>query len=103
MQALREGETTLEGLEIDTDLAWQLLISLAAGGIAHVKQIDEALAADNTAKGGEFAAQAKASFRTLGAKQAAWSSIIDNDRSAEHDRPIHRARFPASRHRRAAG
>ena len=78
VQALREGETTLEGLEIDTDLAWQLLISLAAGGVAHVKQIDEALAADNTAKGGEFAAQAKASIPHAGAKQAAWSSIIDN-------------------------
>jgi aminopeptidase N len=78
VQSLREGETTLPGLEIDTDLAWQLLISLAAGGIAHVKQIDEALAADNTAKGGEFAAQAKASIPHAGAKQAAWSSIIDN-------------------------
>jgi aminopeptidase N len=79
VQSLRDGETTLEGLEVDTDLSWQLLISLAAGGIAHVKQIDEALAADNTAKGGEFAAQAKASIPHSGAKHAAWASIIDND------------------------
>jgi len=79
VQSLRDGETALAGLEIDTDLSWQLLISLAAGGVAHVKQIDEALAADNTAKGGEFAAQAKASIPHAGAKQAAWSSIIDTD------------------------
>jgi aminopeptidase N len=77
--SLRDGDTTLPGLEVDTDLSWQLLISLAAGGIAHVAQIDQALAADNTAKGGEFAAQAKASIPHAGAKKAAWSSIVDND------------------------
>jgi aminopeptidase N len=77
--SLRDGDTTLPGLEVDTDLSWQLLISLAAGGIAHVAQIDEALAADNTAKGGEFAAQAKASIPHAGAKKTAWSSIVDND------------------------
>ncbi len=79
VQSIRDGETVLDGLEVDTDLSWQLLISLAAGGIAHVKQIDEALAADNTAKGGEFAAQAKASIPHVGAKQTAWASIIEHD------------------------
>ncbi|MGC5171155.1 aminopeptidase N [Microbacterium sp. DT81.1] len=79
VRALRDGETTLEGLDVDTDLSWQLLISLAAGGVADAAQIDEALAADNTAKGGEFAAQAKASIPTAEAKRAAWNSLIDTD------------------------
>ena len=77
IQALRGGELTLPGLEIDTDLSWSLLVSLAAGGLATAEQIDEALAADNTAKGGEFAAQAKAAIPTREAKRAAWSSLVD--------------------------
>ena len=38
-----------------------------------------ALAAANTAKGGEFAAQAKAALPTLEAKRAAWASLVDDD------------------------
>ncbi len=79
VRALRDGETALEGLEIDTDLAWQLLVALAAGGAVTVAEIDAALAADNTAKGGELAAQAKASLPTAEAKRAAWASLIDAD------------------------
>ncbi len=79
VKGLRDGETTLEGLEIDTDLSWQLLISLAAGGVVDAAQIDAALAADNTAKGGEFAAQAKASIPDAAAKRAAWDSLIEKD------------------------
>lgn len=77
VRALRAGETTLAGLEIDADLSWALLISLAAGGLVSASDIDAALAADNTAKGGEFAAQAKAALPDVAAKRAAWSSLID--------------------------
>ena len=79
VRALREGRTTLPGLEIDTDLSWQLLISLAAGGAADIAAIDAALAADNTAKGGELAAQAKASIPDAAAKRTAWNSLIESD------------------------
>lgn len=79
VRQVRDGEVTLEGLEIDTDLSWQLLVSLAAGGVATAADIDAALEADNTAKGGEFAAQAKAALPTAEAKAAAWSSVIDSD------------------------
>ncbi|HWI30383.1 MAG TPA: aminopeptidase N [Microbacterium sp.] len=79
VRAVREGDVTLEGLDVDTDLSWQLLVSLAAGGVADADAIDAALAADNTAKGGEFAAQARASIPTAEAKRAAWASLIDND------------------------
>ncbi|MDE0546955.1 aminopeptidase N [Microbacterium sp. C7(2022)] len=78
VSGIRSGEIVLDGLEIDTDLSWQLLVSLAAGSLVTSEDIDAALAADNTAKGGEFAAQARASIPTLEAKRAAWSSLIDN-------------------------
>jgi len=79
VKALRDGEVTLEGLEIDTDLSWQLLVSLAAGGVVTAADIDAALAADNTAKGGEFAAQAKAALPSAEAKRQAWDSLVERD------------------------
>ncbi len=77
VRALRDGETVLDGLEIDADLSWTLLVSLAAGGVVASAEIDAALAADNTAKGGEFAAQAKAALPTVAAKQESWSALIE--------------------------
>ncbi|WP_159499988.1 aminopeptidase N [Microbacterium sp. 18062] len=77
VRALRDGEIVLDGLEIDADLSWALLVSLAAGGAVTAADIDAALAADNTAKGGEFAAQAKAALPDADAKQAAWSGLVD--------------------------
>ncbi len=80
LKRLRDGQIVLDGLEIDTDLSWQLLVGLAAGGAASVADIDAALAADNTAKGAELAATAKAAIPTAEAKQAAWASLVDSDR-----------------------
>ncbi|MCI4657414.1 aminopeptidase N [Cryobacterium zhongshanensis] len=79
VQALRDGSVPLEGLEIDTDLAWELLIALAAGGKAGLAEIDAAHAADNTATGAQSAAQARAALPTAEAKQAAWDSLIETD------------------------
>lgn len=79
VRQVRDGEVAFDGLAIDTDLSWQLLVSLAAGGVVTAADIDEALAADNTAKGGEFAAQAKAALPSAEAKAAAWSSLVDSD------------------------
>ncbi|MEV7691996.1 aminopeptidase N [Microbacterium sp. NPDC089189] len=78
VRSLRDGEISLDGLEIDADLSWALLVSLAAGGLVTAADVDAALAADNTAKGGEFAAQAKAALPDAAAKNAAWSSLVDN-------------------------
>ncbi|MDX2375522.1 aminopeptidase N [Microbacterium sp. LRZ72] len=76
VRSLREGGTTLPGLEIDADLSWQLLVSLAAGGAATAEEINAARTADNTAKGAEFAAQARGALPGREAKQAAWDSIV---------------------------
>ncbi|OAH51500.1 aminopeptidase N [Microbacterium oleivorans] len=75
---LRSGAQELPGLEIDADLSWALLVSLAAGGVVSAAEIDDALAADNTAKGGEFAAQARAALPSVEAKRAAWQSLVDS-------------------------
>lgn len=77
VRSLRSGETALAGLDIDADLSWALLVSLAASGAVSADEIDAALAADNTAKGGEFAAQARAALPTAEAKRAAWTSLVE--------------------------
>ncbi len=76
---LRDGGIALPGLAIDTDLGWELLIALAAGGKAGAAEIDAALAEDNTANGAQFAAQARASIPTLEGKRAAWDSVFGSD------------------------
>jgi aminopeptidase N len=76
---LRDGSLTLPGLTVDTDLGWELLIALVAGGAAGDAEVDAALAADNTANGAQFAAQARASIPTLAGKQAAWDSVFGSD------------------------
>ncbi|MGY4857116.1 aminopeptidase N [Cryobacterium sp. AP23] len=76
---LRTGSFKLPGLEIDTDLSWELLGALVAGGEAGAPEIDAALAADNTATGAQSAANVRAAIPTIEGKQAAWSSLIDVD------------------------
>ena len=75
--ALRDGTTVLEGLEIDTDLRWNLLGSLAAGGRVTAAEIDAALAEDNTSNGQQAAATAKAAIPTAEAKAATWRAVVE--------------------------
>ncbi|PPH30021.1 aminopeptidase N [Rathayibacter sp. AY1F9] len=79
VQALLDGSTALDGLDIDTDLGWELLIALVAGGRAGADDIDAALASDNTATGQQSAAHARAAQPTAEAKRAAWDSVTADD------------------------
>lgn len=80
--ALLDGSAVLDGLTVDTDLRWELLIALVAGGRAGSAEIDTALAADDTASGRQQAAHARAAIPTPEGKAAAWASIVD-----EADKP----------------
>ena len=77
--SLLDGRTALDGLAIDTDLRWELLIALVAGGRAEQAEIEAQLARDNTATGKQAAAQAAAAIPTAHGKHAAWSSLVDVD------------------------
>ena len=78
IRALLEGSRSYPDLDIDTDLRWHLLRRLAALGSADDTDIGAELNRDPTAAGHRQAAAALASRPTLGAKQAAWSSIVDD-------------------------
>jgi aminopeptidase N len=77
VQALLDGSETLEQLAIDTDLGWELLIALVAGGRAGQAEIDARLASDNTASGQQSAAHAAAAIPTAEGKEAAWASLVE--------------------------
>ncbi|QHC55575.1 aminopeptidase N [Rathayibacter tanaceti] len=79
VQALLDGGTALDGLDIDTDLGWELLIALVAGGRAGANEIDAALDSDTTASGQQSAAHARAALPTAEAKLAAWESVTADD------------------------
>ena len=73
-----DGSATPAGLEVDTDLRWQLVARLVAMGELPESAIDEELERDNTAGGQRQAASARAGIPTAQAKLIAWSAVIDN-------------------------
>ncbi|RAN79756.1 aminopeptidase N [Bacillus sp. SRB_336] len=76
VQALLDGTETLEGLDIDQDLRWELLTSLAAGARADQGSIDAELARDNTQNGQLAAATAHAAIPTPEGKAGTWESVV---------------------------
>ena len=77
--ALRDGSSSLDGLEIDTDLDWELLEGLVLNDAAGTAEIDASLAKDNTANGQLSAARAAATIPTADGKRAAFDSIVAKD------------------------
>jgi aminopeptidase N len=79
LSGLLDGSVGLDGLTLDTDLRWELLEGLVLNGAAGDQEIDEMLAADNTATGRQAAARARAAKPTVEGKLAALSSVVDAD------------------------
>ncbi len=77
VEAILTGTSVPEGLTVDSDLRWELLTSLVAGGRYGQEQIDAELEADSTATGQLAAALARAAVPTAEAKADAWSAIVE--------------------------
>jgi aminopeptidase N len=75
---LLDGSVTLEGLHVDDDLRWVLLIGLAKAGAAGEAEIAAELERDHTISGQEYAAAARTSRPDAAAKEAAWHELVDN-------------------------
>jgi aminopeptidase N len=76
---LLSGKVQLDGLEIDTDLRWELLTSLSVGGKVTRERIDVELEADNTANGQKAHAAALAAIPDAKAKQEMFDKLVDSD------------------------
>lgn len=78
LSGLLDGSVALSGLEIDTDLRWELLEGLVLNGAAGDAEIDATLADDDTATGRQSAARARATVPTTEAKVAAFRNVVDS-------------------------
>ncbi|MEX5268009.1 aminopeptidase N [Kocuria sp. CPCC 204721] len=65
-----------EGIELDTDTRWAVLIALVAAGRKGAEDVDRALAEDNTETGAIAAATARAAIPTPEAKAEAWRLVV---------------------------
>ena len=79
LKAWLAGEEAPDGLAIDTDLRWHLLTQLARIGAVGTAEIDGELATDNTARGAERAAGARAALPGPDDKAEAWRLATVSD------------------------
>jgi aminopeptidase N len=79
VRGLFEGEETLDGLTIDTEMRWHLLRRLVAAGVLGEEAIEAELARDSTATGQQYAAAARCARPDSVAKRAAWASVVERD------------------------
>ncbi|NUR58442.1 MAG: aminopeptidase N [Catenulispora sp.] len=82
--ALLDGSQTLEGLAVDTEMRWTLLLALVTAGRADLPEIEAELERDKTATGERYALQARAARPTAAAKAEAWASVVEGDTLANH-------------------
>ena len=76
VRGLLDGTTTYDGLDVDTELRWHLVSSLAAAGVADADGlIDSELGRDPTDQGRRHAASARAGRPTREAKDEAWERL----------------------------
>ncbi|MGW9552160.1 aminopeptidase N [Citricoccus zhacaiensis] len=81
LAALQAGTESLDGLDLNTDLKWEMLTGLVAGGRAGEVEIAAAEAADATATGALAASQARAAVPTTEAKRTAWDQVVSGELS----------------------
>ncbi|XNZ00981.1 aminopeptidase N [Micrococcus luteus] len=85
---IHDGSVQVPGLDLSTDLKWELLTSLVAGGRAGEAEIAAAEAEDRTATGALAAAQARAAAPTAEAKAEAWKQVVDGTLSNTTQRQV---------------
>ncbi len=76
LRALVEGTAEVSGLEVDSDLTWDLLGGLAAAGGIDLDEVDHYASQDVSAAGQRRAAGVRAAVATAEAKQAAWDALV---------------------------
>ncbi|SOD66319.1 aminopeptidase N [Streptomyces zhaozhouensis] len=79
LAGLLDGGVTIQGLDVDTDLRWALLLRLVATGRAGEEAIAAELRRDPTSAGEEHAAAARAARPTAEAKAAAWDAVVNDE------------------------
>ncbi|WP_371792172.1 aminopeptidase N [Streptomyces sp. NBC_01471] len=79
LNGMLEGEETVEGLAVDTELRWAFVHRLAVVGRFDEEEIAAELLRDRTSAGERHAASARAARPTEAAKAEAWASVVESD------------------------
>jgi aminopeptidase N len=79
VRGLLSGDRTVEGLAVDTDLRWHLLMRLVVLGLAGEDEIAAELDRDRTAAGERHAAAARAARPDAAAKAEAWRLAVEDE------------------------
>ena len=79
LRGLLDGTAEVEGLAVDTDLRWSLLLRLVVLGEAGDAEIDAELTRDSTSAGERQARAARAARPTPEAKAEAWRLAVEDE------------------------
>ncbi|WP_419994944.1 aminopeptidase N [Streptomyces boninensis] len=79
LEHLLDGQARIDGLEVDQELRWSLLLTLAAKGRADASRISAELARDNTASGKRWETRCMAARPTAEVKAKGWADVVDSD------------------------
>jgi aminopeptidase N len=79
LAGLLDGSRVLEGLKVDPELRWHFVQQLARLDAIGEADIEAELERDNTIKGQEAAALARAARPSAEAKQQAWTDAVERD------------------------
>ncbi|MFI8940694.1 aminopeptidase N [Streptomyces syringium] len=79
LRGLLDGNAKIDGLEVDQELRWALLGTLAAQGAADEQAVTAELARDNTASGKRHQVRCLASRPSAEVKAEAWAAVVESD------------------------
>ncbi|MEV4742077.1 aminopeptidase N [Streptomyces sp. NPDC049555] len=79
LRGLLEGTAKIDGLDVDQELRWTFLTTLASRGAADEAFLDAELARDNTASGKRHHVRCLASRPSAEVKEQAWAAVVESD------------------------
>ncbi|MFJ8631454.1 aminopeptidase N [Streptomyces sp. NPDC093568] len=79
LAGLLNGTETLPGLDVDQELRWTFLDTLAAHGVVGEKELAAELARDDTASGKRHQVRCLAGRPSAAVKAQAWAQVVESD------------------------
>ncbi|MFI1734452.1 aminopeptidase N [Streptomyces acidicola] len=79
LTGLLDGTATVDGLQVDQELRWALLDTLATHGVVGEKELAAELVRDDTASGKRHQVRCLAARPSAAVKAQAWASVVESD------------------------
>ncbi|MEV6592433.1 aminopeptidase N [Streptomyces acidicola] len=79
LTGLLDGTATVDGLQVDQELRWALLDTLATHGVVGEKELAAELVRDDTASGRRHQVRCLAARPSAAVKAQAWASVVESD------------------------